>query len=158
MKECALSCAAAMAAVLGTELGTDLDTLLKVRPVSRCSRQQRVRVHAGDCWLTSLCVRFQLLLERLQNETTRLPAVRAFVRVAQSPLPLDLSNVLETLLSELTSYLRKANRQLRQASLAAIGVGKPIHYQCLSCLLLSSCAVMACLWCVQLLDWDACRQ
>ena len=76
----------------------------------------------GACWLTRSCARFQLLLERLQNETTRLPAVRAFTRIAQSPLPLDLSNVLEALLSELTSYLRKANRHLRQASLAAIEV------------------------------------
>ena len=68
---------------------------------------------------------FQQLLERLQNEATRLPAVRAFTKIAQSPLPLDLSNILEVLLSELTSYLRKANRQLRQVSLAAIEVHRP---------------------------------
>ncbi len=64
----------------------------------------------------------QVLLDRLRNSTTRLTAVKAFTEIAESPLPLDLSPVLEPLLAELTSYLRKANRQLRQASLAALEV------------------------------------
>ncbi len=64
----------------------------------------------------------QDLLDRLRNETTRMAAVRAFTGIAQSPLNLDMSPVLEPLLVELTSYLRKANRQLRQASLAALEV------------------------------------
>ena len=128
-----MSCAAAMAAVLGTELGTDLSTLLKVRHLFHAfawlqRAPKNTPPHLGACWLTKMCVCFQLLLERLQNENTRLPAVRAFTRIAQSPLPLDLSNVLEVLLSELTSYLRKANRQLRQASLAAIEVQRPLVY------------------------------
>ena len=63
-------------------------------------------------------------MDRLHNESTRLPAVKAFTRIAQSPstVPVDISCVLEPLLSELTSYMRKSNRQLRHASLAAIEV------------------------------------
>ena len=66
----------------------------------------------------------QVLLERLRNEITRLTAVKAFALIAQSSLNLDLSPVLEPLLAELTSFLRKANRVLRQASLSAIEVGR----------------------------------
>lgn len=64
----------------------------------------------------------QVLLERLRNEITRLTAVKAFASIAQSPLSLDLSPVLEPLLAELTGFLRKANRVLRQAALSAIEV------------------------------------
>lgn len=67
------------------------------------------------CWL-------QVLLERLRNEITRLTAVKAFASIAQSPLSMDLSPVLEPLLAELTGFLRKANRVLRQAALSAIEV------------------------------------
>ena len=64
----------------------------------------------------------QGLLEKLQSDTTRLAAVKAFGRIAESPLPLDMAPVLDRLLTELTSYLRKSNRLLRQAALAAIEV------------------------------------
>lgn len=66
---------------------------------------------------------WQGLLDKLQSDTTRLAAVKAFGRIAESPLPLDMAPVLDRLLTELTSYLRKANRLLRQAALAAIEVG-----------------------------------
>ncbi|EIE20950.1 TIP120-domain-containing protein [Coccomyxa subellipsoidea C-169] len=90
VKECAISCTATMLAKLAESLQADVPALL------------------------------QVLLDRLRNSTTRLTAVKAFTEIAESPLPLDLSPVLEPLLAELTSYLRKANRQLRQASLAAL--------------------------------------
>ena len=48
--------------------------------------------------------------------------MKAFGRIAESPLPLDMAPVLDRLLTELTSYLRKSNRLLRQAALAAIEV------------------------------------
>ena len=67
----------------------------------------------------------QGLLDKLQSDTTRLAAVKAFGRIAESPLPLDMAPVLDRLLSELTSYLRKSNRLLRQAALAAIEVCSP---------------------------------
>ncbi|KAL3163066.1 hypothetical protein ABBQ32_009489 [Trebouxia sp. C0010 RCD-2024] len=64
----------------------------------------------------------EVLLERLRNEITRLTAVKAFASIAQSPLSLDLNPVMEPLLAELTGFLRKANRVLRQAALSAIEV------------------------------------
>ena len=48
--------------------------------------------------------------------------MKAFGRIAESPLPLDMAPVLDRLLTDLTSYLRKTNRPLRQAALAAIEV------------------------------------
>ncbi|GBF96436.1 hypothetical protein Rsub_09235 [Raphidocelis subcapitata] len=72
------------------------------------------------------------LLERLRNETTRLPAVRAAAAVAASPLPLPAlaGGAAGGVVAELTGFLRKANRRsawpadkrtsLRAASLAAL--------------------------------------
>lgn len=61
-------------------------------------------------------------MERLKNEITRLTAVKALAEVAHSPLQLPLSAALAPALSELTSFLRKANRPLRQATLATLRV------------------------------------
>ena len=55
--------------------------------------------------------------------------MKAFGRIAESPLPLDMAPVLDRLLTELTSYLRKSNRLLRQAALAAIEVSASVHNQ-----------------------------
>ena len=50
--------------------------------------------------------------------------VRAMATICSSPrTAADLSLVLEPTLVELTSFLRKANRMLRQAALAALEVG-----------------------------------
>jgi cullin-associated NEDD8-dissociated protein 1 len=61
-----------------------------------------------------------VLLDRLKNEMTRLTAVRAFGTIAKTPLPLDLTSIVPQALAELTTFLRKANRQLRLASLSAL--------------------------------------
>ncbi|PSC76088.1 cullin-associated NEDD8-dissociated 1 isoform B [Micractinium conductrix] len=90
VKECAISCMAAAVASLGDVLGADVAQVLRV------------------------------LLDRLRNEITRTAAVRALATIARSPLNIDLSSVLAPALAELTSFLRKANRQLRQASLSAL--------------------------------------
>ncbi|DBB08467.1 hypothetical protein WJX82_000009 [Trebouxia sp. C0006] len=92
VKDCAISCMAAAVSQLGDVITPQLPQVL------------------------------QVLLERLRNEITRLTAVKAFASIAQSPLSLNLSPVLEPLLAELTSFLRKANRVLRQASLSALEV------------------------------------
>jgi hypothetical protein len=62
----------------------------------------------------------RVLLDRLKNEVTRLAAVKALATIARSPLNIDLSSVLAPALAELTTFLRKANRQLRQAALTAL--------------------------------------
>lgn len=71
-------------------------------------------------WLILARARRQALLERLRNEMTRLAGVKAVAQVAASRLDLDLGPVLEPVLAQLTAFLRKANRPLRQAALTAI--------------------------------------
>ena len=66
-----------------------------------------------------------MLVERMRNEITRLSAVKAFDMVATSELALPLAPVLGNVLTELTTFLRKANRPLRQAALSAIDVRPP---------------------------------
>jgi hypothetical protein len=63
-----------------------------------------------------------VLLERLRNETTRLTAVMAWGTLAGSPLVPGLGAALEPLIAELTSFLRKANRRLRQTALTTTEV------------------------------------
>lgn len=87
VKECAIYCMGLVIAILGDHLKRELGTCLPV------------------------------LLERLRNEITRLTAVKAFATIAESSLQIDLSCVLEQVIIELTTFLRKANRALRQASL-----------------------------------------
>ncbi|XP_024383560.1 cullin-associated NEDD8-dissociated protein 1 isoform X1 [Physcomitrium patens] len=90
VKECAISCMGLVTSILGDHLKKELNTCLP------------------------------LLLERLRNEITRLTAVKAFATIAESPLSIDLSPVLEQVVTELTTFLRKANRTLRQASLCTL--------------------------------------
>lgn len=63
-----------------------------------------------------------MLLERLRNETTRLTAVKGWGTLAGSPLVPGLGPVLQPLVAELTSFLRKSNRLLRQAALTTTEV------------------------------------
>eukprot|EP00246_Nothoceros_aenigmaticus_P008850 TRINITY_DN2398_c0_g2_i1.p1 TRINITY_DN2398_c0_g2~~TRINITY_DN2398_c0_g2_i1.p1 ORF type:complete len:1034 (-),score=241.13 TRINITY_DN2398_c0_g2_i1:61-2811(-) len=74
----------------------------------------------GDQLTKEMSVCLPLLLDRLRNEITRLTAVKAFATIAESPLKIDLSPVLEQVVFELTTFLRKANRGLRQASLGTL--------------------------------------
>ena len=61
---------------------------------------------------------------RIPAEVTRLAAVRALTVICGSHCAAaDMSPVLEPVVSELTGFLRKANRMLRQASLQALEVG-----------------------------------
>eukprot|EP00878_Enallax_costatus_P002222 GHUV01002394.1.p1 GENE.GHUV01002394.1~~GHUV01002394.1.p1 ORF type:complete len:958 (+),score=265.35 GHUV01002394.1:286-3159(+) len=90
VKECAILGMAHLIATLGDVLSTEVPNVLK------------------------------LLLDRLRNEITRLPAVKAFAILANSKLDLPIDGALEPAMAELTSFLRKANRLLRQAALQAL--------------------------------------
>ena len=61
-----------------------------------------------------------LLLDRLKNEITRLAAVKAIGAVAKSELRLDMGDYAASAAAQLAGFLRKTNRPLRQASLAAL--------------------------------------
>lgn len=74
----------------------------------------------GDYLRGELPACLPVLVDRMGNEITRLTAVKAFAVIAASPLHLDLSCVLEHVISELTAFLRKANRALRQATLGTL--------------------------------------
>ncbi|CAK9190828.1 unnamed protein product [Sphagnum troendelagicum] len=49
-----------------------------------------------------------LLTDQLRNEITRLTAVKAFATIAESPPKIDLSSVLEQVVTELTTFLPNA--------------------------------------------------
>lgn len=90
VKECAISCMGLVVSTFGDNLGAELPACLPV------------------------------LVDRMGNEITRLTAVKSFAVIAASPLHLDLSCVLEQVIAELTAFLRKANRALRQATLGTL--------------------------------------
>ncbi|XP_058097538.1 cullin-associated NEDD8-dissociated protein 1 isoform X2 [Magnolia sinica] len=90
VKECAISCMGLVISTFGDNLQKELPACLPV------------------------------LVDRMGNEITRLTAVKAFAVIASSRLKIDLSCVLEHVFSELTAFLRKANRALRQATLGTL--------------------------------------
>ncbi|XP_054801363.1 cullin-associated NEDD8-dissociated protein 1 [Prosopis cineraria] len=90
VKECAISCMGLVVSTFGDYLSADLPACLPV------------------------------LVDRMGNEITRLTAVKAFAVIAASPLKVDLSCVLDQVIAELTAFLRKANRALRQATLGTL--------------------------------------
>lgn len=90
VKECAISCMGLVISTFGDNLRAELPSCLPV------------------------------LVDRMGNEITRLTAVKAFAVIAASPLRVDLSCVLEHVIAELTAFLRKANRALRQATLGTL--------------------------------------
>ncbi|KAL9273514.1 Cullin-associated NEDD8-dissociated protein 1-like protein, partial [Drosera capensis] len=90
VKECAITCMGLVIATFGDNLTSKLPNCLAV------------------------------LLDRMGNEITRLTTVKAFAVIASSPLRIDISSVLENVTAELTAFLRKANRALRQATLGTL--------------------------------------
>ncbi|XP_068647216.1 cullin-associated NEDD8-dissociated protein 1 [Aristolochia californica] len=90
VKECAISCMGLVVSTFGDHLQAELPACLPV------------------------------LVDRMGNEITRLTAVKAFAVIANSPLKIDLSCVLDHVFAELTAFLRKANRALRQATLGTL--------------------------------------
>ncbi|XP_011839001.1 PREDICTED: cullin-associated NEDD8-dissociated protein 2 isoform X2 [Mandrillus leucophaeus] len=96
---------------------TDLDQEVKERAISCMGH---LVGHLGDRLGDDLEPILLLLLDRLRNEITRLPAVKALTLVAVSPLKLDLQPILAEALPILASFLRKNQRALRLATLAAL--------------------------------------
>jgi len=76
----------------------------------------------GDQLQSQLSAVLQILQDRLTNEITRVTAVKALETIATSRFHIDLSPILADSIKELSSFLRKSNRQLKQSSLSALGV------------------------------------
>uniref|UniRef100_A0A383VAE3 TATA-binding protein interacting (TIP20) domain-containing protein n=1 Tax=Tetradesmus obliquus TaxID=3088 RepID=A0A383VAE3_TETOB len=137
VKECAILCMAHLVATCGDLLSAEVRWLRQHSSFvaifwARGGREgQEVKECAILCMAHSVATCgdllsaevpgvLKLLLERLRNEITRLPAVKGFAILAHSQLELGLDGALEPVIAELTSFLRKANRLLRQAALAAL--------------------------------------
>nr|KAF6420044.1 putative cullin associated and neddylation dissociated 2 (putative) [Molossus molossus] len=105
------------AATLARLRATDLDQEVKERAISCMGH---LVGHLGDRLGDDLQPSLLLLLDRLRNEITRLSAVKALTLVAVSPLQLDLQPILAESLPILASFLRKNQRALRLATLAAL--------------------------------------
>lgn len=150
VKDASISCAAAAVAVLGDALEGDTEKVgtlaeeFAAMPRSRGRASKRAKTEKGAKTTASspsdnpaadgaasgggggvhpsskISEVLGILLDRLKNDMTRLTAVRAFGTIAKTPLPLDLSPIVPQALAELTTFLRKANRQLRLASLSAL--------------------------------------
>ncbi|OQR84838.1 Cullin-associated NEDD8-dissociated protein [Achlya hypogyna] len=58
-----------------------------------------------------------MVLERLQNEITRIAAMKSLATIARSPLPLDLSVILTDAIVCLSQLLRQQSRTLKQTAL-----------------------------------------
>ena len=94
IKECAISASASLLSVLHASLSTD----------------QKNKI-------------FELLLERLKNETTRVAAIKTLSKVgaaAQANEDLDLSPILNETLGELAQLLRQQGHGLKQTSLECL--------------------------------------
>ncbi|KAI9258404.1 armadillo-type protein [Helicostylum pulchrum] len=86
---------------------------------------------------------WDVLLERLRNEVTRLISVKTLTIVCQSPIAAgkELLRCVLTAVDELSLLLRKSNRPLRIASLECLTIlvnrfGEHISHKSLSCLLI----------------------
>ncbi|KAB0360711.1 hypothetical protein FD754_004867 [Muntiacus muntjak] len=105
------------AATLARLRATDLDQEVKERAISCMGH---LVGHLGDRLGDDLEPSLLLLLDRLRNEITRLSAVKALTLVATSPLRINLQPILAEALPILASFLRKNQRALRLATLAAL--------------------------------------
>ncbi|KAL5213377.1 hypothetical protein ABZP36_024224 [Zizania latifolia] len=74
----------------------------------------------GDGLQRELPACLPIPVNRMGNEIARLTEVKSFAVIAKSPLRIDLSCVLNHVISELTAFLQKANRALRQATLGTL--------------------------------------
>ena len=61
-----------------------------------------------------------ILRRRLDNEVTRIPALRAIIFISQSPLHIDLSSILTAVLSDVATFLKQQSRVLKQMTLITL--------------------------------------
>ena len=66
----------------------------------------QIIAHLGDCILPQLPECLPIFQDRLKNEITRLTAVKALTKIANSRLKIDLSPILAESLPVLASFLR----------------------------------------------------
>ncbi|WVZ77753.1 hypothetical protein U9M48_025580 [Paspalum notatum var. saurae] len=112
VKECAISCMSLVVSTFGDGLQRELPACLPIL-VDRMGNEitRLTAVKAKYFSYTLICI---ILVNRARIHAN------AFSVIANSPLRIDLSCVLDHVVSELTAFLRKANRALRQATLGTL--------------------------------------
>ena len=78
--------------------------------------------HMGDELTSVLNKCLPKFKDRLQNEITRLTAVKALTKIAQSPLKVNLISILVDCFPILASFLRKNQRVLKLSTLSLLDV------------------------------------
>uniref|UniRef100_A0A4X2LA96 Cullin associated and neddylation dissociated 2 (putative) n=1 Tax=Vombatus ursinus TaxID=29139 RepID=A0A4X2LA96_VOMUR len=106
-------------ATLARLKAADLDQEVKERAIACMGH---IMAHLRDWLGDELKPTLLIFLERLKNEITRLPTVKALILVAGSPLRVDLQPIIDDALPILASFLRKNQRALKLATLAALEV------------------------------------
>ena len=145
VKEAAISGMATCIASFADSLSAEVPKVSAHLPETACAGNRRTgptgaRLSTESPLIISLLMQFlrlarptkpqvlQVLLERLRNEVTRLPAVRAMATICASPCAAaNLTPVLEPVAQELTGFLRKANRMLKHAALDALEVNRGLE-------------------------------
>eukprot|EP00002_Diphylleia_rotans_P004742 TRINITY_DN1363_c0_g1_i1.p1 TRINITY_DN1363_c0_g1~~TRINITY_DN1363_c0_g1_i1.p1 ORF type:complete len:870 (+),score=212.90 TRINITY_DN1363_c0_g1_i1:60-2669(+) len=75
-------------------------------------------VNAQEIFAAQTAVCMGLFFERLKNEVTRIPALKAITVLAQSTL--DIAQFVPATVDEVIPFLRKSHRQLRQVTLQGL--------------------------------------
>jgi len=74
----------------------------------------------GDQLTDRLPVVEGLLMERLRNEITRMPTLKAIAMICASPIGIDLTPILNEAIQELSQFLRQQSRPLKQTTLETL--------------------------------------
>lgn len=107
----------------------DIDQEVKERAIS-CMGQ--IIYSLGDHLQAELEICLPILLDRLQNEITRLTTVKALTKVASSPLRIDLRPILPEAIPFLGTLLRKNQRALKLSTLTLLDVLVNSYHVCCS--------------------------
>jgi cullin-associated NEDD8-dissociated protein 1 len=76
--------------------------------------------HLSDQLPTQVPQILALLMDKLRNEITRMPTLKALALIATSPLSVDLSPILASAVSELSQFLRQQSRPLKLTTLETL--------------------------------------
>jgi len=74
----------------------------------------------GDYLESKIQPTLKILLERLDNEITRVVSVKVLTKIINSDIKIDVSQIIEKAIELLSTFLRKNNRILKQSSLVAL--------------------------------------
>ncbi|KAF2075079.1 hypothetical protein CYY_003599 [Polysphondylium violaceum] len=74
----------------------------------------------GDYLEAKIQPTLKILLERLDNEITRVVSVKVLTKIINSDIKIDVSSIIEKAIELLSTFLRKNNRILKQSSLVAL--------------------------------------